>query len=71
MNTCHASFLLERDEDHPWPAGEWSPCANESTHVAWLNVSEGCVVFLELCDAHAALWAEALGGPEVQLELPK
>ena len=63
-------MLLDLGEEAPFPSGSWVTCTNEETHISYLRVARSVALFLPLCDAHAALWSDAIGMERLSLELP-
>jgi hypothetical protein len=54
---CAASYLLERDDDKPWPSGEWFHCPTATSRVVVLKITPETVIRLTLCEAHHELWS--------------
>jgi len=56
---CFASWQLARDEDQPWPGGDWHHCPGEAVRARILPVTPEVIVVLHFCAAHDELFARA------------
>lgn len=64
---CAASYQLRRDDEQPWPGGDWQHCASLSDKVRVIPITAEVIVVVHLCEAHDELWESA--GPVARIAL--